>query len=728
MGWGVRIALYGTLLLIGAFAGLVTAAFPELPALEGSEELRRMEGKVLARDDTTVLRRLRGPTSRKYALERDISPTLQDAVMAAEDRRFESHVGIDPRAIVRAAWADVRSGELEQGGSTITQQLVKNAYVGPERSAARKTREAMLAVALETQWSKHRILTAYLNVAYFGRGTYGIRDASRLWFHTPPRKLTAAQSAFLAGMLRSPERYDPLRNPKRSAERRDQVLHTMHDMGRLDAAQLRTALHTPLPTRRQVVRNMRKGDEIAPHFTDDVVGDLVQRYGTATALSGGLRVRTTLDARMQRLANRTLRQLNGTGLSAALVTLDIRSGEIRAMAIGGPAAEDAFNVAVDGQRQPGSAFKPFALAAALEDGYTPSSVFLSAPYTTKWNGLTVKITNDSGLYAGPQQLAAATWYSDNTVYARVAEAVGMDSVISMAHRAGIEADATDSPVTVLGALPHGVSALEMANAYRSFAARGEPRGGTGAEPISLLQVNRRGEGVILKQTSGSTRSALPAPVADLVTQTLQGVIARGTGVRAQIDRPAAGKTGTTEGNSDAWFVGYTPQLVTAIWVGHPEGRVSMTSEFAGGPVSGGTWPALLWGKYMQQASAGMKVRQFAVSRLEFVQRRIDPKTRLLADKWCRGSVVERFIKGTEPTAKSTECEQIKRAAPSVQGMPRAQAVAALTKAGFTVDVREVVGPPAQAGLVMAQIPGPSIAASGSDPIKLLVVRPMEPHQ
>jgi penicillin-binding protein 1A len=666
--WMMRLVLYGTLFAVCAFYGMLEQAFPLLPRIEHSSSFSRYVGGIYARDGHTLLRRLRGPDSRHYVRAHDIPAVLAHAVVAAEDRRFYQHGGLDPQGIARAAWADLRTGHIVEGGSTLTQQLVKNAYVGPQRSFGRKSREALLALALDAKWSKQRILTAYLNTAYFGDGAYGAADASRVWFGTHVQRLNLAQAALLAGMLRAPELDNPLVSPMRAHARRSEVLDQMQKAGYATAAEVRAAQLTPLPTAEAVQgRLARSAAELAPHFDDAVVGQLVARFGAAQALGGGLRVTTTLDVRVQRALAAAAHRIDGTGLSTAMVAVDARDGEVRGLELGGPAAHGAFDVVTAGHRQPGSAFKPFTLAAAFEHGYTPSTRVLSAPFDGTIAGVRWKVHDDEGGYAGVEHLDRATWHSDNTVYARVASTIGLQSVIDSARAAGITSDIDPVPATVLGGLPEGVTPLELALAYATFANHGTLVQPAGSAPRILTRVAAPGQGSLLSAASNGDDqgggSGYPREIADLVTATLEGVVTHGTATNADIGRPAAGKTGTTEHEVDAWFVGYTPSpdLVIAVWVGHPDGDIPMSADFHGGPVMGGTFPALEWADAMRALSAGRPVKQFSLLKPRYTPVLVDPATGNLTTVWCQGVLHELVLTSVLPTLHPSDtCTSVPR--------------------------------------------------------------------
>ncbi len=718
--WTFRFLAYGTVFAVGAWLGVVTAAFPTLDDLEQRAEVRQVPGAILTSDGRTVLRRLRAPESRTYLEPDQVPDIVADAVIAAEDRRFRDHFGIDPRGIARAALADLRARSIAEGGSTITQQLVKNTYVGPDRTLARKSREAVLAVALETRWSKDRILAAYLNTAYFGSGRYGIADAATGYFGVTVGKLTPAQAALLASLLRSPEGNNPDRVPQRALVERNRVLATMLELDTITAAQHEAATHTPMPRRRATRSGSSR--ELAPHLSDVIVGDLVERYGVRRALGGGLRVRTTIDAQLQRAARDAVGAVDASGLDAALVAIDPRSGELRAVAHGGDAATAAFNVVFDGRRQPGSAFKPFMLAAAYEQGYAPGTAVVSAPFDKTYPGGRFKVTNGGG-YAGTTTLDRATWQSDNTVYARLQDRLGIQSAIDVATSAGIRSRMDPVPALVLGALPQGTTPLELAHAYATFAAHGERTSlveGGGPRYLSFVTEPDRDERY---RPTATRRQVIDRGVADLVTATLQGVVTTGTGRGAAIGRPVAGKTGTTEEYRDAWFVGYTPELVTAVWVGHVEGGIPMRTENGGGPVTGGSIPATIWRTFMERALVDVPASEFELETPRYVTVSIDVESGLLAGPWCVGAVTAKFVAGREPTESAASCKERDRPVPSLVGLSLDDARELLESEQYEDVVRveeQLVTDPDDAGIVVAQRPRAGTRVFRDDAITLVV--------
>jgi penicillin-binding protein 1A len=583
--------------------GFVTAIASDIPSIDPANAENRVaarqNGYIYASDGKTVLAVLRGDEARVVVDSKDIAPIMKQAIVAVEDRRFWEHRGVDLRGITRAIWSDIRNKELVQGGSTITQQLVKNTYIKPERTVSRKLKEAALAWQIERSWSKDRILTAYLNTIYFGNGAYGIEMASRVYFDKRASELTLPEATLLAGIPASPTDYDPVANPIRAKARRDTVLGLMLAQGLITTQQYQRALDTQLPSPENVGLPGTSGP--AKYFTEYVKSQLIPYYGSGKVLGGGLKVYTTIDLELQRIARESIDKwlTDPEGPQAALVAIDPRDGAILAMIGGTSFAKEQFNLAVHGTRQPGSSFKPFVLAAALDAGISPATTYVSKPQVIPLGDRLWAINNYENRYLGAIDLEAATIYSDNTVYAQLTAALGPDNVVSMAHKLGIQ-----SPLDNFLAIGLGVEAvnpLEMARAFATFASGGERMDGAllGNVPRSVTEI-RDGDEVLVN--APSPRRVLDESSAQIVSSILQQVVTAGTGQRAALDdRPVAGKTGTTENYGDAWFVGYTPQLAVAIWVGYPDRLEPMTTEFNGKPVAGGTFPALIFKTFAKNA-------------------------------------------------------------------------------------------------------------------------------
>ena len=606
---GLTLFLLSILAVVSTVFGMMMAVAQDLPKLESQNEFEAAKNSVLL--DASGKRQLAvltGENNRILVRSGFISSDVKKAVIAIEDRRFYQHKGVDYRGIARALWADVRRRRAVQGASTITQQFVKNALLAQQnRSIFQKLREAALAYQLERKWTKDKILTEYLNTVYFGSGAYGIESAARVYFawnHPGCQPhcaavLEPAEAALLAGMIASPTAYSPVDNPAAALQRRDLVLQNMRDTYALAPSQYETAIREALPPRNHI-EPPRKVSK-APYFSSWVEDHLVKRYGTGNTFGGGLKIRTTLDLEFQAAAEQAINgRLAGVGPSAALVAIDNKTGGVRAMVGGADFQERPFNLATQGLRQPGSAFKPFTLVAALEKGISPGRTFTSSPKVLEGPRGEFKVENYNDNYAGVTTLAGATATSDNSVYAEVGyQLVGTPSVARVARRMGVRTPISRNPAMVLGGLKVGVTPVEMAKAYETLAHRGESVTGSLAPydggPVTYTKVTGPG---VEDKNKVKTKQVVPESVADQATSILQSVVTSGTGRSAQIGEFAAGKTGTTENYQDAWFVGFNDLLTVAVWVGYPEGAKPMETEYHGQPVAGGTYPAEIWHDFM----------------------------------------------------------------------------------------------------------------------------------
>ena len=601
-------ALAAVLALLGAASftfGLVSAVASEIPALDPAARDDDVNGYVYAADGRTILAVLRGSESRVLVASENIAPVMKHAIVAIEDRRFWQHRGVDLRAVLRALVEDVREQRVVQGGSTITQQFVKNQYVRNTRTVGRKVREAALAWQLEQRWPKERILTAYLNTIYFGNGAYGVQQAAQVYFRKGARRLTLPEAALLAGLPANPSGYDPVTNPAAARARRDQVLQAMLETGAITPAERSAAGAAPLPER--VFIPGTEGQ--APFFANYVKQQLVDAFGGRRVFGGGLRVTTTLDLKLQTIARESISNWlkDPNGPEAALVALEPSTGNVVAM-VGGNYRESQFNLAVQGERQPGSAFKPFVLAAALERGVSPATRLDSQPLAIPFDGKVYPVSNYEDVYLGEVDLETATVHSDNAVYVQLTQLVGPQGVARMANRLGVQSRLR--PFLSIGLGAQAVNPLELARAYAPFAnggfrVDGELVGSNVSQPDPppprAIDVVRRG-GRLMARNFGRPRRVLSERTAAWVSYLLQQVVERGTGERAALPgRVFAGKTGTTENYGDAWFVGYSTDLVAAVWVGYPNRLQPMLTEFRGEPVAGGTYPALIWKSFMGRA-------------------------------------------------------------------------------------------------------------------------------
>jgi len=536
----------------------------------------------------------------------DMPASLRQAVIAVEDKGYYHHGGISFLGIFRAAWTNITHGQIEQGGSTITQQYVKNVYTGSERTFSRKIKEAILAVKLDHKYSKDEILARYLNTVYFGNGAYGAEAAARTYFGIPARKLSVAQSALLAGIIRSPGTYDPVHDPVQAKARRDLVLDLMANQGYISAA---TALQ--LKTEPIVVKKVRgQSSGRFPYFIDFIRRQMLDQFGEQLTYSGGLRVHTTLNSAWQQDAEQAIKShLPGAhDPTAALVAIDPNTGAIRALVGGRNFQKDQFNAAIQAHRGAGSSFKPFTLTAAFQQRIDPKSVWNGPPQITipnkecYTNGTPWVVHNFADESAGTMTLLQATAHSVNTIFAQLVTKVGPSSVVDVAHKMGIQSNLQSVCSITLGS--QGVTPLEMANAYATLDARGVRHG-----PIGWSRVNDS-SGSVLDKPDTTGQRAIDQNDADLVTYALQGVIQSGTGMAASIGRPAAGKTGTDQNFKNAWFCGYTPQLTTCVWMGYLKKESPMTNVEGVSAVAGGTIPAAIWHDFMSAAMQGLPAETF----------------------------------------------------------------------------------------------------------------------
>ncbi|MGI8413949.1 MAG: transglycosylase domain-containing protein, partial [Solirubrobacteraceae bacterium] len=655
---------FAILASISTVFGMMMAVASDLPQLENKAQYHRAANSFLFDDRWRPIGIFAAPNHTVIDQSSEISSYMQDAIIAIEDKRFRTSSGVDVRGIARAFVADVTGG-ARQGASTITQQFVKNALSQENnRTVFEKLREAALAYHLTRKWPKTKILREYLNSIYFGNGAYGVESAARVYFgkahgfnatatpassgqpaggcgdSTPSMKLPKCayvlepwEAALLAGMVASPSAFDPLAHPRAATDRRNLVLRNLLDQRYITRAQYEQGIQAPIPTQSTVQQPSQP--PAAPYFTSWLRPQILATLGSGRspgqtaraaylAYFGGLKIRTSLDLKMQSAAEQAVSSTlpSGSGLpSASLVAIDNKTGEVRAM-VGGPIvngqedyAHDPFNLATEGHRQPGSAFKPFTLAMALASGhYSPDSVIDSAPQTFVVPNSAGKelfhVRNFGNTYSGPITLTQATTISDNSVYSQVGidRPVGTTRVERFAHLAGIRSPISNNDAMILGGLTEGVTPLDLAHAYETFATGGRrvfnPQLGAPNEgPTGIAQLNCP---VCAQKTIFDTptyKRVLPISVAQTVHDILTTVVGPGgTAPPAAIPGvDVAGKTGTTSNYGDAWFVGWTPQITTAVWVGFPNRLVSMATDYNGGPVEGGTYPAIIWQNFMTQA-------------------------------------------------------------------------------------------------------------------------------
>jgi penicillin-binding protein 1A len=708
--------------------GFVVGIRGDIPQLDPARQAKRQDVDGVIYDSTghRVLARLVGSESRKIVPSNKIAPVMKQAIVAIEDKRFFEHRGVDVRGITRAVWQDVRNKKVVQGGSTITQQFVKNAYLTSKRSLSRKLKEAALAWQLDQVWTKGRILTAYLNTIYFGNGAYGIERAAQVYFGHGASKLTLAESALLAGIPSDPSLYNPVTDPKAVRQRRHEVLDQMLEQKDITYNEFRLANRTPLPKPEDIRQPGTRGP--AQYFVDYVKQQLVDRCHPGRVFGGGLKVVTSIDLGLQKQARDAIAKwLPGPYQpTAALVAIDPRDGRVLAMVGGDNYLQSQFNLAVQGERQAGSSFKPFVLATALEQGISPSTVFESKPVTISLGDRNWYVHNYESSNLGSIDLTNATIYSDNTVYAQLTQIVQPKNVAETAHKLGITRHLNPYFAIGLGADP--VSPLEMARAFSSFANDGKRVDGSifGNRPRVVLSV----KGCVPHKTANepTPRQAISETNARIVNLILQQVVQSGTGKRAQLGRAVAGKTGTTENYGDAWFVGYTPQLAVAVWVGYPNTLRPMLTEYQGKAVAGGTFPAVIWKSFMETALPYLKdaPESFPYPRILSAETRrlvLRDGTFQLDNGVCRNTIAVEYFTGRGP-AKTANCKPNEVEVPNVVGSTYDVARIRLDAQPLTP---VVVYKPAAAlqpiGVVVKQFP-PHGRLSSYDKVTIVFAKPL----
>ena len=714
--------------------GLLTAVAAKIPQLDPAKQHTQANTYVYAADGHTVLSILRGSQARIVVPSDKISPWLKHAIVAIEDKRFYEHRGVDVRGMARALWADISNRGTVQGGSTITQQFVKNAYLTNQKTIGRKLTEAALAWQLEQKWKKDQILTAYLNTVYFGNGAYGVEQAARVYFHHRADQMKPAEAALLAGIPEDPSVWDPVSHPVAAKLRRDVVLRQLYLQGYLTQSQYVNSRVYPMPDPSKVSLPSTQGIA-GPYFANYVKDQLVKHYGPRRTFGGGLKVITTLRGDLQQIARDAIASTLplSSGPTAALVVLDAHTGAVLAMVGGENYHKSQFNLATQGERQPGSSFKPFVLATALKQGIAPSSILTSSKQVTiNADGRLWVVNNFEGEALGPIDLGKAIAYSDNSVFSQLTAIVGPRNVRDTARALGFTTPLQGYFAIGLGAEP--ATPLEMARAYTSIADGGDRIDGSifGNEPRTITKVKVGGSTQVNKVVAhpalgtaeeSHTRAAI-------IDSLLQGVVQYGTGTAAALPgRQVAGKTGTTENYGDAWFVGYTPQLVAAVWVGFPDKLIPMLTEFHGHPVAGGTFPALIWKAFMSKALELNRYKQAppeyfpSPPSLYAAPVTVVNRGGVLArdDGVCRNTYQMEFFGGRGPSRVAT-CKPNEVEIPDVVGQSLAAAKTTLERQPLTPSV---VYKPARTGdrigYVVGQFPRNGTASS-YDKITLVLTK------
>jgi penicillin-binding protein 1A len=613
----------GILAVVSMVFGMMMAVSQDLPAIYNFAQYKASKNSEVFDASGEPIGTLTSNQNKILLTSGQISPNIKNAVVSIEDARFYEHNGVDFQGIGRALVKDILSQSAEQGASTITEQFIKNALAAQgDRTVFEKFREAALAYRLERHWSKDKILTEYLNTIYFGEGAYGIEAAARTYFGsahpgcgTPTEPCAAVlepwEAATLAGIIASPSAYDPKIYPENALGRRNIVLEKMYEQGYITQTQFEEGTRQALPAPSEI--QPPKLDSRAPYFTSWLRQQLVERYGAAKTFFGGLKVKTTLDLRLQNAAEEAVNSYLGyLPPTASVVVLDNKNAGVKAM-VGGPNFETKpFNLATLGHRQPGSSIKPFTLVTALEEGISPETVYESGPqefHFGKHGQETFVVHNDEDSYLGSCSIICATTYSDNSIYAQLA-LEGLEgktiedrtrSIASTIHKMGYTGAISTNPAMVLGGLKEGVTPLGWTYAYMTLANNGDRVSGTlapepGDSPVAYTQVEDQDGHTIKGGDNDSTHEqVLSESTATEAKSILETVVTSGTGTHADIGASGQwGKTGTTENNGDAWFCGATEEVTACVWVGYADTVTPMTTLYNGGPVMGGTFPAEIW--------------------------------------------------------------------------------------------------------------------------------------
>lgn len=595
--------------LLGAVLGFIASYSEKLPDISAIEAYRPSETTKIYSSDGQLLASF-------FIENREIVPfskipdSLKLAVLAIEDARFYEHKGVDAVGILRALYENVKGKRIVQGGSTITQQLTRNLFLTQKRTFVRKLQEILLALQLERRYPKDKILELYLNQIYFGEGAYGVQAATQTYFAKDVSKLTLAESAMLAGLPKSPGKISPFANYDAARQRQKVVLDKMAELGFVTYETAEAAKAEKL----KLVRGKSGTNGIyrTPYFVTFVRDQLIEEYGAAFFLKGGLRVYTTINLKLQELADKAILDGVSNGMKSglrisqgALAVVETKTGYVRALVGGTDFKKSQYNRATQATRQPGSAFKPFVYVAALENGYTPFKVLVDGP-TSYWIGNRYwSPKNYDHKYRGALTLKSALQWSVNVIAVKLIHELGPPLVMDYAKRLGIT---TLDPVRdqtlalALGGLTYGVKPIEMASAFASFGNEGSH-----CIPIAVKRVVLP-TGVVLKENPPQCTQVIAPETANTITAMLENVIKGGTGRRAFIGRPAAGKTGTTSEFKDAWFVGYTPDLSCAVWYGND-------NNVPTNHVAGGSLPAMTWAKFMRAATKGYPVVDFPGGKL-----------------------------------------------------------------------------------------------------------------
>jgi len=608
------------LAMVGVVASAVStyqAFAANMPDLDDYHSTELAQTSLIYDTNGNVVDQLYGVQNRFVVPLKGVDPTLRQAIISIEDHRFYEHRGLDFEAIGRAAVENVKSLSIQEGGSTLTQQLIKNTYIAQQQrqvpSFERKFVEGSLAWQYEKEHSKDEILEQYLNTVYFGSNAYGAEAAAKTYFDKKASDLTLPESALLAGIINLPGIYDPFVDPESAKARRNVVLDRMLEYGYISKEEHDKAAASKLDLSRGAVQYQNDNE----YFLDAVRTEVAEEYGDDMVYEGGLEIYTTLDPDLQAMANNavdTIVDPEAGDPSASLVSIEPGTGAVRAMVGGSDFDQVKFNLATQAHRQAGSSFKPFSYAEAVHEGISPETMYVSKHLYIDMgeNARPYEVDNYDFIHRGPITLERALADSDNTVFVQLALDLGLQKVVEMANELGIDSEIDAYPATAIGGLRVGVTPLEMASAYSTFA-----NSGTHMEPylVQKVTMDDKGKDTLLEEHRTIGEEVLSKDEAAVVTEALRAVIERGTAsyyhdLDAELGRPAAGKTGTSNRFRDAWFIGFIPQLSTSVWVGYPNERRSMVNINGLQVVNGENYPLDIWSLYMQSAVQRYPIKQF----------------------------------------------------------------------------------------------------------------------
>ena len=650
------IFIAAAIFLIAAFIGVALTLYyiNTLPTLEELTPSPIAQTSKVYALDGSLITEFHAGENREIISFNEMSPYIKDAIVAVEDKRFLEHQGVDYIRIIGAFIADLKAGEWVQGASTITQQYVKNIYFSPEKTFRRKINEALIAIQLERNYTKDKILEMYLNTINFGSGTYGIEKASEIYFGKNANELDLPQSALLAGLVRAPEIYSPFNDMEKAKLRRDLVLQLMYEQELIETGQYLNALAAPITLNEKSTTGPDQfSSRIAPYFVDYVKQNLYnQKFTDYDVFKGGLRIYTTLDINLQKKAENAVKKVfpEDIGPSYSLISIDPDNGYIYALIGGKDYSTSKFNIATQGKRQPGSVFKVLVLMESIMQNFSPKNTFNpNGPITIDMEeGPDWRVDNYGGQKFGSDKMSVVdgTIYSVNVVYAQLIMKVGAENVENLCNEMEIY-DIGNNPAIAIGGLETGITPLDLSKVFSTLAS-----GGIYRQPVCILKITDY-QGNILYQydpdKNESNHRVLEKPIAYYVTQILKKVIESGTGRGANIGRPAAGKTGTTDGPNDAWFAGYTPEMVTVVWMGYPESNKPM-EPINGRTIVGGAYPADIWREFMSSALEDLPVSDFDIPDKKLIDIEVCSESNLLTTFWCPEETVEWhiFIEGEEP--------------------------------------------------------------------------------